>query len=123
MLHFDRTILAGPKLDFSGLDFFTYRVWDGSAYSKDARVTIGVESVIEPPQPLIFQKITILRDTAKVRVRMSVPVGAAFTIEKSDDLHNWKTMIPSATSSATDYVFELDYLPGTGEYFRARLLD
>jgi subtilisin family serine protease len=111
-----------PKPGYAGLDFFTYRLWDGKSYSKDAKVAITIDTFIPLPQALGFQQLTIDREAGNVQVRLKVPPNITFAVEISDDLQIWRTILPNASSVTTDYSFEILYLPDTNSYFRAHVL-
>lgn len=94
-----------PKPGFAGADSFTYRVWDGLAYSAVARVSLNVD----PPPPLagpVFTKVE-RRDGGVVRLHLELERTAQVRIEASDDLREWillATLQPPGTTLAYDDV-------------------
>jgi len=49
ILNTDGSFTYTPNSNFSGSDTFSYRAWDGAAYSAPALVTINVNAVNDPP--------------------------------------------------------------------------
>lgn len=78
-----------PSAGFLGRDRFTYRVWDGFAYSATATVTLLVES----PPPVRLEILAGRRVPAgfELIVRGS-DGGGAITFQTSEDLRRWTTV-------------------------------
>jgi len=108
--------LAGSQV--RGTDSFTYKVWDGYAYSKKATVTIQFETT--PPPPLRIEAIKYTEEGIKLRV--SVQPGRRYVLEATTDWQHWE---PLQTFTATDSSMILtdpDPLPPY-RFYRLRSLD
>ena len=92
-----------PKPGFAGADSFTYRVWDGLAYSAVARVSLNVDPPPPPTGP-VFTKVE-RREGGFVRLHLELERTAQVRIEASDDLREWillATLQPSGTTLTYD---------------------
>ena len=88
-----------PGTGFVGQDAFTYKAWDGSSYSKEARVTLYVNPV--PPEPVLsFEEIHALED-GSIQLSLDLIPGKPTILEESWDMMEWLEVqkIPGTSSS------------------------
>ena len=72
----DGAFTYAPESDWSGIDTFTYRVFDGFAYSTPATVTLSVVPVNDPP---VFTKgpdVTVLEDSGPSQSSWATSISA-----------------------------------------------
>jgi hypothetical protein len=75
-----------PTPGFVGADRFTYRAWDGTAYSKDGEVTLQISRPPpEPPPRLAIEPI----DGAHLKLTLALPAGRDYRLMTSSDLVRW----------------------------------
>jgi ELWxxDGT repeat protein len=78
-VHPDGTFTYTPAAGYAGTDAFTFRVWDGSAYSPAATVSLGIAAVNHIPTAT-GRSVTTAEDTAHVgAVSASDPDGDPLT--------------------------------------------
>ncbi len=98
-----------PNPGFLGTDDFTYKAWDGYAYSDVATVTLNVvpPTPPTPPTPPVIVGITPLSD-GTVRLVLSFPAGITLAIQSSTNLVDWTTI---ATLTAPNTALTLTNAP------------
>jgi len=85
-----------PTAGFVGGDSFTYKAWDGHAYSNTGEVVIDVPQVPSTGGPAI-QSLEPLNN-GQVRLLVKAPPGSSLELQASSDLLNW---VPLETQTAT----------------------
>jgi len=79
-----------PAPGFTGEDSFTYKVWDGQAYSKEAKVSINVAATL-PEDQLRFTKVELLTAGA-IRMVLQTRAGVNYEVAVSSDFLNWEKL-------------------------------
>jgi hypothetical protein len=75
---------------YVGGDVFSYKVWDGLAYSREARVTISVQPVLPEFQVSLEPVVT---DTGlAMRLTLHSQPGSRFDIRTSTNLLDWSSL-------------------------------
>ncbi|MCL5098058.1 MAG: Ig-like domain-containing protein [Candidatus Omnitrophica bacterium] len=103
-----------PAPGFVGSDSFTYKAWDGQAYSQVATVTVYVSAQIDLPE-LSFVSVNRLVN-GNVSLTLNVQPGRGLLIESSTDLVNWSTLTTYIPSGQTATFVDTN-TPGLPECF------
>ena len=90
-----------PKPGFTGMDSFTYKVWDGQTYSDLARVYIQVSTLTEDGPR--FDGIQRL-DSGGMRLRLRSTPGGVLLMQVSTNLTTWSSL-PSTLAVGEAVVF------------------
>jgi hypothetical protein len=77
-----------PKPGYEGTDGFTYKVWDGRAYSGEATVTLQVER--DEPISVVMTGVTPTEEGLELRV--DVRGAGMIRLEHSMDLLEWEVL-------------------------------
>jgi len=101
-----------PNPGFTGTDSFTYKAWDGYAFSDAAVVTVNVVPPSPPVRP-IFQGIVPLSD-GSLRLVLSLEPGVVATVQSSTNLVDWAAV---STVTAADGTVVLTNAPGQRAVF------
>jgi hypothetical protein len=88
-----------PTEGYYGPDHFTYRVWDGEAYSRSATVSVRVDEV-EPAPALLGPGIRLQEDGQLILTLPGEP-GRFYWLEASSDLVGWDPLWAGTLASAT----------------------
>ncbi len=80
VLNSDGSFTYSPENNYNGQDSFTYRIYDGTAYSNTATATITVTSVIDPP--------TARNDSYSVNQGEILSIAAPGILENDEDVEN-----------------------------------
>jgi subtilisin family serine protease len=107
-----------PRSPLPGTDSFTYKAWDGLAYSERRTVYLRLENPPPPPPPR-FGGIEWLAVGA-VRLRLEAEPGDRLRLERSTDLIAWETV--QQTVAPAREVEWLDVPPpgASAVFYRAR---
>ena len=92
------------KPGFSGLDSFTYKVWDGHAFSDLAKVTLFVTDVV-PQEKTSFEAIARTSD-GSMKLGINSPAGRRAVVEASTDLSTW--LFVGETTNPTGFTTLVD---------------
>jgi hypothetical protein len=109
-----------PKPGVTGLDSFTYKAWDGHAYSKVARVTLDIRQSPPPPQPQ-FTDVPRVTNGA-VALTLRVPPQATVQIQVSSDLTQWRVLETVVTTSDQVTVRDPVGMVDAARFYRAVLV-
>ena len=107
-----------PKLNFSGMDSFSYKVWDGRRYSAPRTVTIYVAA---EPQPLLpyFESITMAAG-GTVELKLAVRPMEPFLVEASTNLLEWENVSGLILPEAQIYIFSHQPEQAEHRFYRTR---
>jgi len=106
-----------PKSQFIGEDSFTYKAWDGTIYSREAKVRL----VVNPPSqsPLLFDRIEATSGGG-LQLFIRQEAGISAIVEESPDLIEW-TELGKVSAPAPALVHPVPRREGaTTRYFRLR---
>jgi hypothetical protein len=88
-----------PNTGFTGTDSFTYKAWDGYAFSDPAVVTVNVVPPSPPVGP-VFQGIVPLSD-GSLRLVLKLQPGTTVAVQSSTNLVDWNTVSTVTPSEGT----------------------
>ncbi|MBK9139810.1 MAG: tandem-95 repeat protein [Verrucomicrobia bacterium] len=109
-----------PRPGATGYDSFTYKAWDGRAYSAVARVTLDIRPP-SPPAPPRFTDAPRVSDGA-VALTLRVPPQRTVQIQVSADLVEWRVVQTVFTTSDSLSVTDTRESGERARFYRAVLL-
>lgn len=110
-----------PRSGFIGSDSFTYRVWDGIAYSPIATVSINVQTT-PPPTPPRFEALKLI-DGGMLQMRIATMPGRLLRLEVSTDLASWEPLLSQTPSTDTVTLVDTNAASLPRRFYRAVRLD
>ncbi|MFN0067404.1 MAG: Ig-like domain-containing protein [Limisphaerales bacterium] len=106
-----------PNPGFGGTDQFTWKVWDGFAYSPVAQVSIDLRG-LPPPQVLALTRPDLAGTALTLRARSNF--AGTVTLEASHDLLKWR-IVETQSTPGGELVFQIGVETKTdAEFFRVR---
>jgi hypothetical protein len=108
-----------PKPGATGYDSFTYKAWDGHAYSKVARVTLDIRQ--PPPPPPQFTEPPRV-DASAVALTLRVPPRSTVQVQVSSDLVEWRVLQTVTTTTDSVTVTDPDGAGFDTRFYRAVLM-
>lgn len=105
-----------PAAGFLGGDSFTFRVWDGRAYSVVATVNVNVLAA-PPPKPPTFEAIKALEDGG-IQLRIASTPGTRIELQVSSDLRQWKVLSSLVPTLETLTLTDTNKPPAARRFYR-----
>jgi subtilisin family serine protease len=106
-----------PSAGYVGPDRFTFRVWDGLAYSPIGEVSV----ILRSPGPVVpprFEAVKWLGD-GRVQVRLHVTPGLRLDLEGSSDLAVWSRLTSVVPFEDTLLLIDANAADQSRRYYRA----
>ena len=109
VLNPDGSFIYTPNLDFCGEDSFSYKIFDGTAYSNTARVKLNIEGVNDHP-PVAYDQ--------EVKTYINTPVTITLEYSDSDECGGSSSSCAAGTAPEASlnfsYTFEIVTPPAHG---------
>jgi hypothetical protein len=103
--------------DFFGKDSFTFKAWDGYAYSNVGKITISIErETVGGPVTL---EILGLESGSSISLQIEAPGPGTVQIEESADLSDWRLVQTLPTTGEQQQVEIPIESDGTQQFYRA----
>jgi hypothetical protein len=109
-----------PKPGETGYDSFTYKAWDGHAYSKIARVTLDIRQPPPPPPPQFTDPPRV--DASAVALTLRVPPRSTVQVQVSADLVEWRVLQTVTTTGDSLTITDSDGVGLESRFYRAVLM-
>lgn len=106
-----------PNVDFTGTDGFTYKVWDGHAYSQQAKVSLTITPFVWDPA-LRFAALERSTD-GRAHLLLKTQPGQKYTIQASSNLIDWVELLSETAAGETISVTDTNAPALPRRYYRA----